>query len=157
MDSTEASKLRELHLRFGLDHIRHVMKLAGVKTVYRFTVYYDDFVNRHSAATLIDTIHEGTRLEVVYEGVNNHRPLVHPIPQDDFREFHIAIQKTKFATLGDQPDASLHSSSLALFEQAMGGFYHDILLLPDEPIMPYSVITNAIDAYLADAIRKVPR
>ena len=153
-----ASPLRTVIDQLGIPDIRTLIQQPGTKTIYRITSYYADRKARHSVATLIDqTTQYDPQLEVVYESLFDHKPLRYTMNHDKYEAFVATLQQAHFDTLPDQPDLPMYHLSLWLVERAAGSFYHGMLFSPAQAQMPYTVIENAIDAYMPEAIRAVER
>jgi hypothetical protein len=127
-----------------------------MKVLYRVIAYYLDGRARHSVATLYGE--RGTtefRLEVVYEGVNQHKPIQHTVSSAHYDALAAAFLRANFDKLADQDITIKRLKTLWMVERAAGIFHHSILLTPQQPELPYSIIVNALDSYLPEAIREV--
>ena len=150
------SSLYEVSANLGVPHIKTVAKQVGVISVLRITAYYPERKARHSVATLIERHQNQRHMEIVYEGFFNHKPVKLTVTRDNHEKVLDALQQARFDKLNDQPDLSYKDHSLWLIQRASGIYVHEVILAPDIPLLPYSSIVNAIDAYLPESIREVP-
>ena len=139
----------------GLPDLRQLGADNHCKAAYRITVYHNTSSKRNSIATLSKTWQNEIWLEVVYERMFNHKPLRHEINQTTYESFIQAFTKARFDKLTDQKDFTLYSNTLWFVERVAGMFYHSVILSPQKPEMPYTILLNAIDDYLPEAIREV--
>lgn len=148
--------LRAIHERTHTPHLRELLTRPGLISLHRITCYYADGRARHSIATLFQT-RPSVWLELVYEGIANHKPLRHDVRADAVERFILVLNQHRFDKLPDQPDIPATTPTIWQIERAVGGFYHAILLTPHTPVLPYSALVNAIDAYLPESIREIRR
>lgn len=141
--------------RIGLPSIRQLSTKPECITIYRITVYSVNRQLRNSVATLVHARLQKLMLEVVYEGLFQHKPLRYEILQERFSAFVQATRRANFDKLQDQRNLPLHSPILWLLERASGGYYKTVLFTPQIPEKPYSILVNAIDDYLPESIREV--
>lgn len=140
----------------GVPHIKAVVKQPGVISVLRITAYYPERRTRHSVATLIERHQNQRDMEIVYEDFNDHKPVKLTVTRETYEKVLDALLQAKFNKLDDQPNLSYKDHSLWLIQQASGTFLHNVITSPDDPVLPYSAIVNAIDDYLPEAIREIP-
>ncbi len=128
----------------------------GMKVLYRVIAYYLDGRARHSVATLYGEAGKTDfRLEVVYEGVNQHKPMLHSIRFAHYEALTAAFLRANFDKRVDQEVTIQRLHTLWMVERAAGTFHHSVIFTPQQPELPYSIIVNALDAYLSEAIREV--
>lgn len=149
------ASLRAIAERASLPHLNIAVQKPGIKALYRITVHHLDFNLRHSVATVTDNAHGQPQMEIRYEGLFDQKPICYTIKRPALEGFMLALQKAGFDKLEDQPEAPLHESTLWLVEKAVGTYYKCVIFSADKPELPYSRITNAIDDYLPEAVRKV--
>ena len=148
--------LYEVADNLGVSNIKDITKQAGIISVLRITAYYPERKARHSIATLVQRHQDKREMTVVYEGFFNHQPINKSVARDDLENVLNALQQARFDNLYDQPTLSYKDHILWLIQRASGIYLHGIIVSPDVPQMPYSLIVNAVDAYLPEAIREVP-
>lgn len=141
--------------RMNLTPLMQLAARPDVIDVYRVIVYSMDQKVRNSVATLYHQTRQKHHLEVVYEGLFEHKPLHHAVDESDYESFVGALRHVKFDSLRDQQDLPLHNSIFWLLERAAGTYQKGVLFSPQKPEKPYSTLVNAIDAYLPEAIREV--
>lgn len=140
----------------GVSHIKDIAKQPGVISVLRITAYYPERKARHSVATLIERHQDNREMTIVVEGFFNHQPIKLGVSRDNLNKVLGTLQRARFDKLYDQPTLSYKDQILWLIQRASGIYTHGIIMSPDTPQMPYSLIVNAIDAYLPESIREVP-
>lgn len=150
------SSLYEVADNLGVPHIKAIAKQAGVIGVLRITAYYPERKARHSVATLTERHQDRREMNVVYEGFFDHQPLKLSVSRDHLDKVLHALHQANFDKLDDQPKLSYKDHILWLIQRASGIYTHGLIVSPDTPQLPYSLIVNAIDAYLPQAIREVP-
>lgn len=154
--ATYDSVLRSLMRRVGITPIKSICTGITVQAVHRIAVYYADGRAAHSVATLIQ--HRGEQkhqLTTYFDGLFDNKPLIHEIDDDTCVQYSAALQKAHFDTVRDMPDRKLNGSTIWCVERATGTHHHIVLFNPDLVEKPYSIITNAVDAYLPEAIRRI--
>lgn len=140
----------------GVLPLKTLAAQPDMKAVYRFVVYYADGRARHSVATLFDERGlSGARLEVVYAGFNGHQPMKYTIAPASVTALIDIFARVRFDRLPDGSTPAGRPRTLWLIERAAGTFYRAVMLSPHEPVLPYSSLVNAIDAYLTEAIREM--
>ena len=140
----------------GLADLSVVVRGAGVMSALQVSAYYVERRIRHSVARVIEHQLGGIEMQLVFEGVNRHRPLHSTVSRARFAKLVEALRGAQFDKLEDQAGLSYADHSLWLIERAAGGFSHGVIVSPSKPELPYSSIVNAIDAYLPSAIRELP-
>jgi len=150
------SSLYEVADNLGVPHIKAIAKKAGVISVLRLTAFYSERKARHSVATVVQRHQDQREMAVVYEGFFNHKPVTLDVSRDNLENVLNALQQARFDKLYDQPMLSYKDHILWLIQRASGIYDHGIIVSPNVPQMPYSLIVNAIDAYLPESIREVP-
>lgn len=150
------SSLYEVADNLGVPNIKDIAKQVGVISVVRITAYYSERKARHSVATLVQRHQDQRVMNVVYEGFYHHKPVMLSVSRDSLENVLNALQQAKFDKLYDQPLVSYKDHILWLIQRASGIYLHGIIVSPDIPQMPYSLIVNAIDAYLPESVREVP-
>jgi hypothetical protein len=142
--------------RCGVTDLKELAKQPTYKALHRVVVYYADQRARHAVATLYDERgHTDKRLEVVYEGFNQHKPFVFTLKAARYEQWITALAQAQFDQLSDQPAPPDKLHSLWLLERAAGSFYKNVLLSPQHTPPPYSILVNAIDGYLPEALREI--
>ncbi len=152
----DESILYHLARDFGLADLEAAARQAGVMSVLQVSAYYAERRIRHSVARVVEFQLGDVRLEVVYEGFNQHKPLRHSVKRDQLEKLVDAMRQARFDRLSDQNGLSFTDRSLWLIQRAAGAYSHGIVVAPDKPQLPWSSIVNAIDQYLPQAIREVP-
>ena len=146
--------IRSLIERVGVANVRDLCQQPGMQAVYRITVYAVSGRIRHSIATLLVSA-QRHKLEVVYDGLFEHQPLQYSINIAEYDAFVTTLRKARFDVLHDQANLLLSSDSIWQIERAAGSLHHQVILAPSKPEKPYSLLVNAIDAYLPQAIREI--
>jgi hypothetical protein len=142
--------------RTGVPPLKTLAAQPGMKAVYRVVAYYADRRAQHSVATLVDErMSASPRLEVVYEGFRQHQPMDYSVTFADYAALVTAFGRVNFDKLQDQAEPQEQLLALWLVERATGTFYHSVIFSPHKPVLPYSLLINAIDAYLPDAIKEM--
>lgn len=151
-----ASSLHGVRLRVNVPVLKALAAQPGMKTLYRVIAYYLDGRARNSVATLYSETGKTTyRLEIVYEGVNQHKPVLHTLSSASYEALTAAFLQANFDKLADQDITIPRLHTLWMVERAAGSFHYTIVLTPQQPELPYSMIVNALDTYLPEAIREV--
>jgi hypothetical protein len=150
------SSLYEVADNLGVPHIKDIAKQPGVISVLQITAYYPERKARHSVATLIERHQDNREMTIVYEGFFSHQPMTLSVSRDNLNNVLNALQRARFDKLYDPSTISYKDQILWLIQRASGIYTHGLIVSPDTPQMPYSLIVNAIDAYLPEAIREVP-
>lgn len=140
----------------GLADLSAVTRGAGVMSALQVSAYYVERRIRHSVARVIEYQLGEIQMQLVFEGVNRHQPLLSSVSRARFEQLATALRQAKFDKLEDQAGLSYADRSLWLIQRAAGSFSHGIIVSPAKPELPYSSIVNAIDEYLPSAIREVP-
>ena len=140
----------------GMADLPSVTRAAGVMSVLQVSAYYVERRIRHSVARVIEYQLGEVRMQLIFEGVNRHRPLELTVSRDRFKSLAQTLNQAQFDKLDDQAGLSYADRSLWLIQRAAGTYSHGIIVSPSKPELPYSSIVNAIDAYLPAAIREVP-
>lgn len=154
--NTRARALQELIQRLDLPSLREIARQAGIQSALRVTCYYRDGAAFNSCATLRCPQEGACALEIVREGWLQQRPVLRSIPRASAEKLNAALGRARFDYLDDQ-SAARTPRILWLVERAAGVFYHSVQLSPELPEPSYSAIVNALDAYLPEAIRELPR
>jgi len=141
--------------RMNITTLNRLAARPDVIDVYRVTVYSMNQKVRNSVATLYHQTRQVYRLEIVYEGLFDHKPLAHPVSTSDYEAFVDALRRVQFDSLSDQQGLPLHNPIFWLLERAAGTYQKGVLFSPQKPEKPYSTLVNAIDAYLSEAVREV--
>lgn len=156
MENATSAILRRLIDRCQVENLKSLALQPGVRAVLRLTVYYLDNRARGSVATLIwRRIEPDAHLEIVYDGINSYQPFIHAVPEARVMAISAALSQAHFDQLQDQHEAFQGQRTLWLLERTAGTFRRGIIIAPDAPVLPYSQIVNAVDAYLPEAIRVV--
>ena len=148
--------LYQLASDMGLADLSSVTWGAGVMSALQVSAYYVERGIRHSVARVIEYQLGEIQMQLVFEGVNRHQPLLSTVSRQRFGKLVDALRQAQFDKLDDQAGLSYADHSLWLIQRAAGSFSHGIIVSPAKPELPYSSIVNAIDAYLPSAIREVP-
>ena len=133
-----------------------IAKQPGVKALYRLTIHYARTKARHSVATLRHATLDDLRLEVVYARLFKHKPLTFTIERERYDALLAALLKAGFDSLSDQEGIQVYGEDTWLLERAAGAYRKSVVLAPHRVEMPYSLIVNAVDVHLPEAIREVP-
>lgn len=152
-----ARALQDFVERLNLLSLREIARQAGVQSAMRVTCYYRDGQTLNSCATLRCPQEGNCTLELVREGWFDERPLRRSIGRDMIEKLNAAFSRAGFDRLDDQPATQQSVRVLWLVERAAGTFFHNVLLMPEIPQPPYSGIVNALDAYLPESIREIPK
>lgn len=151
-----AASMRAIAIRLGVPHLKYLSEKPAMTSLYRVTAYYVDGRARHSIGTLYHIAgNDEHRLDIIHEGFFNNRPRTHMISDERYTRLTAAFRRANFDTLPDQPPAPTSQMTYWLVERAAGAFYRGVLMSPHRPLMPYSIIVNAIDGYLLEAIREI--
>ena len=152
-----ASPLLDFVSRLEIPKLRQLAKQPGIQAVYRIVTYHADRHARHVVATITRTQYNDLTLEVIYEGVANHRPFTHDVSFSNYEKLLAVFQQVDFDQLSDQPKLPIYNRDLWMIERAAGTFYHCVVMSPDTPQKPYVTLINAVDAYIPEAVREVSR
>lgn len=147
--------LREIANQAELPTVKRIARQPGMKAVYRITIHYADVSTRHSVATLHRALVETPFLEVVYAGLFNRQPLIHPIELKRYEAFGLALQKAHFDRLPDQPNVPFHGVDVWLVERAAGEFSKGVILAPRTAQGEHVAVYAAVRHYLPEALREV--
>jgi hypothetical protein len=150
-----AYTLREVARAAGLKTVQQIAQQPGMKAVYRITVRYKDGRKRSSVATLRHSLGEDIVLEVVYQGLFKHKPLVHRIPIVRYEAFRSALHKAGFDRMRDQPDVPFHGVDLWLVERAAGSFVRTLILAPERADGTHAAVISGVQQYLPEALRQI--
>ena len=152
----DGSDIYLLANRLGLPDLERAAAQAGVMSVLQVSAYYAARRVRHTVARVIEYQSGEIEMLLAYEGVSLGQPIRLPVAGDKLERVQAALLEARFGKLSDQPDLSYDQRSLWLIQQAAGTHAHGIIVAPERPELPYSIIVNAIDAFLPEAIREVP-
>ncbi len=152
----DGSDLYQLANWLGLPPLERVAAGAGVISVLQISVYQSERTLRHSVARVSEYQTGEVELLLAYEGISLKRSIRRAVESERMERLQAVLLKARFDKLGDQASLSRNESLLWLIERAAGSHRHGIIIAPDRPELPWSAIVNAIDAYLPEAIRRVP-
>lgn len=150
-----AYALREIAASAGLPTVQHMAKQPGVQGVYRMTVRYNAGRAHHSAATIVRSQVDRISLEVVYERLFGHKPLVYPVSLKQYEAFAAALHTAGFDRMSDQRDVPFFGVDLWLVERAAGSFVKSVIIAPRTAVNPHIAVVKAIEYYLPEAVRAV--
>lgn len=153
---SHASALNDLRERLGVLPLKHLMQQPALTGLYRLTRYHADGAARHSIATLFCPTHGRVqRLEVIYEGFNSHKPIVHTIPDWRVEQFILALKRARFDALDDHIEQIAHVPELWQLERAAGPYHKSLTLAPQNAQAPYSALVLACKTHLPEALRPI--
>ena len=152
----DTATLHHLAASFGLPPLSASARQPGVISALQITAASPSGRLRHSVARVIEFQQAAPRLEIVYEGINRHRPLQLPLSRDRLAALQAVLSAVQFDRLRDQPQLSWQTDRLWLLQRAAGTHAHSIIVAPDQPLSPYSTLVRAITAQLPAAIRPLP-
>lgn len=148
--------IRNVMERLKLPAINTLAEQAGIQTVYRILVYYADGRAYHSAATLLyKARYRNPKMETAYLGFFDNQVIEHEIASKTYQKFTKMLQQAHFDSLHFPTERLLHSATIWCIERATGTFAHQVILTPHYNEKPYSLIINAIDSYLPQAVREI--
>jgi len=149
--------LHDIADRCGLKSVRAIARQPGVKGVYRVTVNHSDRQTADVVATLYQEATPDVRLEVVYPGRFSNRPLVRQLDERMFDAFAQSLRRARFDRLADQAGIPPHDLPLLMLERAAGSFSKDVVLMPTHADGVYADLLSAVERYLPEALRKIPK
>lgn len=150
-----AAPLRAVAEFVGLPEIAKIALEPGVKSVYRVTVNHPDGDGRNSVATVRNALIDNMKMEIVYQGLFDHKPIKHISDDEKYAAFEALLRKVRFDNLPDQPGIALYGETLWLLERAAGSFYKSVILSPTKAEAVYGEIVNAIRDNFPEAVRGV--
>lgn len=152
----DGSDLYQLANWLGLPALQRAAAAAGVISVLQISVYQTERIWRHSVARVSEYQTGEVELLLAYEGISLKQPIALEIAGERMERLQAALLKARFEKLGDQTGLRRNEGALWLIERAAGSHAQGFIVAPDKPQLPWSAIVNAIDAYLPEAIRRVP-
>lgn len=136
--------------------LRQLIKQPGIRGIHRVTCYYAHGQARHSVATLTHT-RSAIVLNCIYEGLFDQSPLMHSLSELEYERFCQVLHQVHFDRLAHQDNIPLNAPVIWQLERAAGQYIHAVMMTPTAPPMPYSALVNAIDAYMPQAIKPIPK
>lgn len=150
-----ASQLRAIADQMSLPNTRKLAQSPGVSAVYRLTVRYHDRRAADSVATLMRVGKSEAKLEMVYRGLFNHKPMLVVFDEARYEAFTAALQKVNFDGLTDQQNIPSHGVDLWLLERAAGTFNKSVIIAPELTGSIYARLVYMIGSTLPEAVREV--
>jgi hypothetical protein len=150
-----ASQLRAIADQMSLPSTRKLAQSPGVSAVYRLTVRYHDRRAADSVATLMRVGKSEAKLEIVYRGLFNHKPVVVAFDEARYEAFTSILQKVHFDSLTDQQNIPSHGVDLWLLERAAGTFNKSVIIAPELTGSVYARLVYMIGSTLPEAVREV--
>ncbi|MCU0497361.1 MAG: hypothetical protein MUF87_08430 [Anaerolineae bacterium] len=147
--------LKLIAQRCGLAPLKEVALQPGMKSVYRFTVHYDQLRASDCIATLKQPNRGAILLEVVYQGRFDHKPLTRVIDLTQYELFVTTLQKLSFDKLPDQDNVPFYGTDWWLIERAAGSFLKNVLLAPATAQGHHATLVQAIRFYFPEVIREM--
>ncbi len=151
----QASPLRAIADQMRLEPVKTLALRPGTRAVFRLTVRYHDRRARDSVGTLRHLGRDEVKLEMVYRGLFDHKPLSIRIEPQRLEAFKTTLLRLRFDTLRDQPDLPAYGVDLWLLERAAGSFAWSVLLAPECAQGVYAELTQAVRRCLPEALRQV--
>jgi hypothetical protein len=150
-----ASQLRAIADQMSLPNTRRIAQSPGVSAVYRLTVRYHDRRAADSVATLLRVGKNEAKLEILYRGLFNHKPVNVSFDEARYEAFTSALQKVHFDSLADQQNIPPHGVDLWLLERAAGAFNKSVIIAPELTGSIYARLVYMIGSTLPEAVREV--
>lgn len=150
-----ASQLRAIADQMGLPSTRQIAQSPGVSAVYRLTVRYHDRRAADSVATLRRFGQGEARLEIVYRGLFNHKPVGAVLDEARYEAFVGAMRQVHFDSLADQQNIPPHGVDLWLVERAAGTFNKSVIIAPELTGSVYARLVYLVGSTLPEAVREV--
>jgi hypothetical protein len=150
-----ASQLRAIADQMKVPTTRQLAQSPGVSAIYRLTVRYHDRRAADSVATLRRIGKGEAKLEIVYRGLFNHKPVVISFDEGRYNAFTEALQKVHFDSLSDQQNIPPHGVDLWLLERAAGTFNKSVIIAPELTGSVYARLVYQIGSTLPEAVREV--
>lgn len=151
----DGSDVYQLAERLGLPALQRAAADAGAISVLQISVYQRRQL-RHSVARASEYQTGEIDMLLAYEGIRLAQPIRLPIERERMEKLQEALLSARFGKLGDHPELSRDEPCIWLVQRAAGSHIHSVMIAPDKPLLPWSAIVNAIDAYLPEAIRELP-
>lgn len=152
-----ASILTTIADQLQIPAVNKTAALPGVRDVYRLTIRYHDRRAHDSVATLIRRGSDGARLEVVYQGLFEHKAMHFPMTQKAYEGLVQGFQQMRFDHLSDQPNIPSYGVDLWLWERAAGTFYKSVILAPELADGTYWKLARLAWTYIDEAVREIKR
>ncbi|MEQ8672367.1 MAG: hypothetical protein RLP44_15795 [Aggregatilineales bacterium] len=150
-----AHTFRQVAERVSIAPVKDLIKQPGMRNVHRVTVHYHDFRASDAVATLTQRLSEPARLEVIYEGHFDHKPLTRQFSATDFERFCQVFLNIRFDKMIDQQGVSPFGVDVCMVERASGGFERSIIFAPSKADGYYATVYNAVSAYIPEVVREV--
>jgi len=150
-----ASQLRAIADQMGLPSTGKITQTPGVSAVYRLTVRYHDRRAADSVATLRRMGKGEAKLEIVYRGLFNHKPVIASFDDARYDAFVSALQKVHFDSLPDQQNIPPHGVDLWLLERGAGTFNKSVIIAPELTGSVYARLVYMLGSTLPEAVREV--
>ncbi len=151
----QVSLLRAIADQMRLAPVKTLALQPGVRAVFRLTVRYHDRRARDSIGTLRHLGRDEVKLEMIYRGLFEHKPLVIGIEPGRLEAFMLHLQQYRFDRLRDQPNLPAYGVDLWLLERAAGGFTWSVLLSPERAQGVYADLAQTVRSLLPEALRQV--
>lgn len=146
--------LRGIAEKIGLESVKDLIKQPIIKTVFRVTMYYQDFRASHSVATLTRTLQAESPLAVNFYNRFDNKPIVRQLPLKAYNAFVHDFNQARFDKLSDQ-NTSPYGKDLCMIEYSTGGFVHSVIFAPAEANDEYDTLYTAIKTHIPEALREV--
>ncbi|MBW4436564.1 MAG: hypothetical protein KME04_05490 [Pleurocapsa minor GSE-CHR-MK-17-07R] len=156
LSHSHAPSLRALAERLGIPTVAKLARQPGVSSVFRVTAHYHDRRARDSVATLVRRNTGAPVLEVVYDRLFEHKPIVHALTGERYQTFYAAAMSIDFDRMTDQPGIPPYDvTDVWLVERAAGTFAREVLVAPTLALEgKHAMLVNAIRHGLPELVRE---
>lgn len=148
-----ADPIRLIAVRLGQGELKHITQQPGVHEALRVSVSYHDGRAPNSVATLTRGRGETVHLQLAYDKTPEPVHFDLTLPRSRYQDLLLALRRTRFDHLDDQPDMPFFGIDLWLVERVAGSFYHDVVLCPDTAQDAHRAIVQAVHEHLPESIR----
>ncbi|HEX2623330.1 MAG TPA: hypothetical protein VHL11_24385 [Phototrophicaceae bacterium] len=147
--------LRNIADRAGVQSLRQIALLPGMKAVLRVTMHYDRIRAASAIVTLCRARYDEAVVEAVYPGYFNNQPLARQLTLIDYEGFIQELHKLDFDHLDDQTNIPFHGVDTWLVERAAGGFLKSVFLVPQTASGDHARLLKLLRQYLPETIREL--
>jgi hypothetical protein len=150
-----AALLRSIAERLGLEPVKTLIRVPGMRALLRLTVYYHDRRALDAVGTLAYNRTNGIDLAVRYRGVFANKPLHYPYSENRYEGLSRALAGLHFDHLKDQPYLPLYGLDFWLIERAAGGFVHSVIVAPQSAVNDHARLVTTIKTYLPEVLKEI--
>lgn len=157
-DDAYGQMLRMIAVRTDVTSLRRLAHEPMNREILRVTVLFSRSRAANSVTTVIrEAGTERVRVESVFQGLFNHKPITREMDVDDYSEFALKLRVNGFDDLPQQSSEPLTANhDIWLVERASASFEKSVIL-PNQPHgkQPYDTILNLIKINIPEVEREI--